>query len=57
MPYISTLLVFLVYSTSLKNETQRNIIYIINRITHPLVILMGIEVANVLMTKKDSTND
>ena len=53
MPYIFTLLVFVGYSTSLKNETQRNIIYIINRITHPLVILIGIERTDMLMNEED----
>ena len=41
----------------MKNETQRNIIYIINRITHPQVISYGCEAANILMNKGDKTND
>ena len=41
----------------MKNETQRNIIYIINRITHPQVISLGCEAANILMNEEDYTND
>ena len=57
MPYILTLLILVQGDCVVKNETQRNIIYIINRITNPQVISLGCSVVSILMMHEDYTND